>query len=117
MEEKTIMDTLTAQINDFLTAKLPADWNQWPLERRREFWKGDRSAGVLRRDRVCALEIWEELLGQDRDNYNQYYARKIDRIVKSIPFWRPAQIRSGPLYGRRRGFIYSVLDSIVEADI
>lgn len=111
MEEKITKDTLTAQINDFLATKLPGDWNCWPLEKRREFWKGDRSTGVFPRDRVCALEIWEELLGQDRIYFNQHYARKINAIIKAIPHWRSSsRIDAGPLYGPQRGFQYCIFD-------
>ena len=117
MEEKNTKETIVTQINDFLAAKLPADWDHWSLAQRREFWAGDRTAGVCRRKRVCSLEIWEELLGQDRIDFEISYARHINNIIKSIPYWRQfSRIECGPLYGSQRGFVYRPLDAILGLD-
>ncbi|RHW31523.1 virulence-associated protein E [Neobacillus notoginsengisoli] len=40
------------------------------------------------RDRVCALEIWCEMLGQPQDKFTTAKAREINSILKNTPGWR-----------------------------
>lgn len=97
-------------IADFLSAALPPDWKDWGLDRRREFWQSDRTVGTIRRNRVTALEIWQELFGYEKAFFNQHYARQINNLIRQVPYWLPSSsVDCGPLYGRQRGFVFDVL--------
>lgn len=95
-------------ILDFLERPVPSDWSRWDLNRRRMFWGGN-ATGELElapRDRVCALEVWCELLeGQKRDMKNSDTA-EINQIIAAAPGWkRTAQALKFGYCGAQRGFV------------
>ena len=73
------------------------------------FWSGGfgtEQKGTVRRTRVCALEIWQELFKGDPKNYTTQHAREITGLLKSLPEWSMTTATNcGALYGRQRGFI------------
>lgn len=73
------------------------------------FWSGgfgNEQKGTVRRKRVCALEIWQELFKGDPKNYTAQQSREINGLLKSLPEWRMSTtVDCGALYGRQRGFI------------
>ncbi len=48
---------------------------------------GEDGSGELK-NRVCAMEIWCELLGFPRDKFTTAKAREINNILKNLPGWR-----------------------------
>lgn len=57
-------------ILDFIDQPVPEDWPKWSLDKRRLYLNGtvEGSVNLVKRDRVCALEIWCEAFGgQPRD--------------------------------------------------
>ena len=64
----------------------------------------------MQRERVCALEIWCEVMEGDRKNLQNAKAREIIDILQSIKGWSPysksvGKMRFGKLYGVQRAFI------------
>ncbi len=111
MEALEKSDSCIARVQAFLDTFLPLDWDAWDLERRREFWRGNRKGGVVHRQRVCALEIWQELFGLERANFNKRSARRLNKWIGEIPYWTAcSSVDCGPLYKRQRGFIYDTLN-------
>jgi putative DNA primase/helicase len=105
-EGHTERDPLQGQIEEFLERPIPADWDRWNLERRRLFWAGGTPdiANLTQRDRVCALEIWRECLGDVR-NMSKADSNRINTVLSSIPGWsRVGTIRFGGGYGVQRGY-------------
>ena len=96
-------------IENFIETLLPAGWDTWDLDRRLMFWSGGfgpEQKGTMRRTRVCALEIWQELFKGDPKNYTTQHAREITGLLKSLPEWSMTTATNcGALYGRQRGFI------------
>lgn len=77
--------TWEGQILDFLDQPIPEDWSDWTLEQRRTFWAGGlqgEAPTLVPRTRVCALEIWCELLGGDRKNMKRYEAQEINEVIR-----------------------------------
>lgn len=99
-------DPLQGQIEDFLEKQIPKDWTKWSIERRRMFWGNPvpDTVELVPRDRVCALEIWNECLG----NYKhppKIEAHRINAVLEIIPGWeRAGNIRFGISYGTQKGF-------------
>lgn len=95
----------------FVKHPIPRRWYKWPIGRRQRWWKGidvPQSAitrGLIRRDRICAIEVWCEFYGQTRKSYRQTYARAINQKLAKIPGLERVNvnIRCGP-YGFQRGF-------------
>lgn len=99
-------DPLQGVIEEFLEKPIPGDWDKWSLERRRLFWAGGAPdiANLVQRDRVCALEIWRECLGDTR-NMSKADSNRINTVLSSIPGWvRLGTIRFGGGYGVQRGY-------------
>lgn len=94
-------------IREFLEREVPADWNNWSLNRRRVFWGGnvkdESSIALVPRDRVCALEIWCELLDGRQKDMKKTDSREINDILSTLPGWEPNRTRFG-IYGHQRGF-------------
>lgn len=91
---------------DFINKQVPVHWNRWPITSRQMFWKGDSSARLVDRDRVCAAEVWCEAFGYVLHHMSNKDAKRINDIIAAAPGWRkaPTTVRFGP-YGTRRGFV------------
>lgn len=98
-------DPLQGQIEDFLEKEVPEDWQKWPYDRRRLFWQqGMDGALMVQRDRICAVEIWKECLGEFK-NMPKHEAHRINGILESLVDWERADtMRFGAGYGRQKGF-------------
>ena len=95
-------------ILDFLEKPVPADWQTWSLDRRQQFWNGNiqnaESLCLVQRDRVCALEIWCELLHGFKKDMKQTDTREINSILEASPDWEPRRLKFG-YCGPQRGFV------------
>lgn len=101
-------DPLRGQIEEFLDRLVPEDWAAWDPMRRNIFWsEGLKSAtNLVPRDRVCAIEIWRECLGEHR-NLTRMDAHRINEILEGLPDWeRTSTMRFGANYGTQKGFKY-----------
>lgn len=107
-EEHTEMNSKQGVIEEFLDTLVPEDWDEWDLDRRLSFLGGsfgEESQGVKLRDKVCALEIWQELFKGDPKSFNQASAREINGILRRIPGWESKSSVLCGLYGRQRAFV------------
>lgn len=103
---------LVGLIEEYLATPLPDDWEKKDVFERREYLENydpDTSDGYLMRDKVCAVEIWCEVLGGERRNLTNAKAREIIGILQSLEGWAPYQhgsgrIRFGKLYGVQTAF-------------
>ena len=104
---------LMGLIEEYLSMRLPADWEDYELYDRREYireYDEIEASGFRLRERVCPLEIWCELLEGDRKNLLNAKAREITDVLQAIPGWVPytngtGKIRFGKLYGPQRAFV------------
>lgn len=104
---------LMGLIEEYLSMRLPADWENYELHERREYireYDETEASGFRLRERVCPLEIWCELLEGDRKNLLNAKAREIMDVLQAIPGWIPytngtGKVRFGKLYGPQRAFI------------
>lgn len=95
-------------ILDFLERPVPRDWSSWDLNRRRMFWGGN-VAGELElvpRERICALEIWCELLEGSKRDMRYSDTQEINSVLAAAPGWkRTAQALKFGYCGAQRGFV------------
>ena len=96
-------------IKDFLENKIPTNWDQMDLQKRRMFWNGQLRLAedevLIERDKVCAMEIWAECFNGDTRYLKRQDSNEINNIMAPLKGWRRNKSvrRYGP-YGTQRGF-------------
>lgn len=95
-------------IMDFLELPIPKEWPNWTLEQRQVFLSGNTKGDVelVPREKVCALEIWCELLGGKKGDMRRADTQEINGILDSLPGW--TRTRSNMRFGycgAQRGFV------------
>lgn len=92
-------------IADFLDQKIPDEWSRWDLPQR-QAWRGGgvKYDGVaVPRSRVCAAEIWCEVLGKQRGDMRQRDSREINSLLERVPGWENiGAAKAGKPYGTQR---------------
>lgn len=104
---------MTGLIEEYLQMLLPEDWASKNIYERREYienYDPDDPKAYVIRDRVCALEIWCELLGGDRKSLQPARTREVIDILQSLDGWGPYQVgrgrmKFGKLYGLQKAFV------------
>lgn len=102
-------------VQDYLEHLLPENWDSMDLYQRRGFlggseFGGGSSVGAIRREKVCAMEIWCECFGKERQNLKRADSYEIEAILTKIGGWhRFAGNATGktriPGYGVMRAFV------------
>ena len=100
-------------VREYLDKLLPEDWETMDLAERRGFLRGDaftggNREGTIRRNTVCALEIWCECLGRESGAIRRSDSNDIFSMLARIG-WKKAEtnslgMRRLPLYGPQRCF-------------
>ena len=100
-------------VREYLDKLLPEDWETMDLPERRGFLRGDaftggNRVGTVRRNTVCALEIWCECFGRDSSAIRRSDSNDIFSMLARIG-WKKSEINSKgtrrlPLYGPQRCF-------------
>lgn len=96
-------------IQDFLEKPILPNWGQMGLGQRRQFLNGnlqyDESVGLMPRDKVCAVEIWEECFGSEKRYMKRSDSTEINNILLSLKGWKRIKTprRFGD-YGNQKGF-------------
>ena len=96
-------------ILDFLEKKIPSNWDQLDLSKRRMFWNGQlhlgEGAGLVEREKVCAVEIFVECYNGNPGYLKKQDSIEINNILSSLKGWtrNKSARRYGP-YGAQKGF-------------
>lgn len=101
-------------IEEFLNKRVPRDWYKRSLTERRTWLDNtfeqsrEREENLMYRDRICALEIWNECYRQA--GYNRMKksdSREINAIMDLMPGWKREDkaLRFGGEYGVQRGYV------------
>lgn len=103
---------LTGDVERYLETPLPENWAELDLSDRRAYLHagedfGTKAHGQIRREKVCALEIWCEMLNGEKRDFTITRAKEIQDIIMKTGKWERAKaaLRFGYLYGTQRGFI------------
>ena len=96
-------------IAEFLENKVPENWNTRTLKQKTDYMRNPFEATgeekLIKRDRICALEIWCECLNGDPKNMKGSDSREINSILENLSGWKRLKntLRFG-CYGVQRGF-------------
>ena len=96
-------------MQDYLDRLLPADWDKYDLYQRRSYFGGSDfgtpAEGTVRRDRVCAMEIWCECFGKAREALKKADSYEIEGILYKLGGWKKYE---GSTSGKARFVGYGV---------
>ncbi|MBA4541961.1 hypothetical protein H1164_03465 [Thermoactinomyces daqus] len=108
-QEHTEENSLTGMIQEFLDRPLPDDWDDRDLFSRRAYLEGVEAApsSGQPRNKVCVMEVWAELLGNDPAKLDRRASREIGAIIESLGWKRNPALRFKN-YGRQRAFVRGV---------
>lgn len=102
---------LTGDVERYLETPLPENWAELDLSDRRAFFHGSEDFGTepqgkVRREKVCALEIWCEMLNGEKKEFTISRSKEIQDIIMKTGKWEKAKgnLKFGSLYGSQRGF-------------
>lgn len=99
---------LEGQIEVFLRKRIPSNWYELTLAQKRAFLVTGASGDMelIEREKICAIEIWTEMLRGDKKHYKRANAVEINNAIAGVEGWKRAKTR---MYfgenGRQRGFI------------
>lgn len=96
-------------VREFMERDIPDDWSKWTLDRRRMYWGGVAMGGdkirLVKRDQVCALEVWCEAFGGSIKDVKKSDTRELNSIIAATPGWTKfANAKYMGCYGTQRGF-------------
>lgn len=102
---------LEGMITEFLEKEIPEDWQRKTVKQRRDYFNSgmepvkDNTKKYIKRDRICALEIWNECFGRDPGSLKRFNTKEINDILANNPAWERGKkaIRFGE-YGVQKGF-------------
>ena len=96
-------------VREFMERDIPDDWSKWSLDKRRMYWggvtMGSDNIRLVKRDRICALEVWCEAFGGNIKEMKNADTRELNAIMAATPGWKKSACTRhfGP-YGTQRGF-------------
>jgi predicted P-loop ATPase len=105
---------LLGPVQEYLEKELPKNWYELDVGTRREFIQGDGfdidMTGAIKRERVCALEIWCELLGGDIKRFPAQDRREINEVMRQVKGWtkpksKTGRLRFGDFYGAQKCYV------------
>lgn len=70
----------------------------------------NKPSNLVKRDRICALEVWEVVFEGRRQNLTNAAAREINDILQNLKGWRPkgSKLRFGRYFGVQQAFVREV---------
>lgn len=109
-----ISDSKEGLILEFIEKPVPRSWCYMTIEERKRYIScidfADNSEDTMAREKVCALEIWVELLNGDIKMFNRNIAREINDILSRAEGWKSyskstGRLRFGSEYGVQKAFV------------
>ena len=101
-------DERVGMIEEYLSTKLPADWDELDLYARRNYLNGTEfgaveKKGVIVRTEVSNAEIWCECFGKNLQELKPSDSYGIAAMMAQVPGWeRTTAIKRQSIYGRQR---------------
>jgi predicted P-loop ATPase len=104
-EKHTASDSRTDMALEFLNKPVPEGWYSMPRSHRLQLVNADLTEGdTMLRDRVCAVEVWVEMLHGELKDFHRGKAAEVNTMLRKLPGFKPSIIDFGPGYGKQKGF-------------
>ncbi|WP_346935663.1 virulence-associated E family protein [Clostridium sp.] len=118
-EQHTERSFMEGLIHEYLEMPIPENWADLDVAARRSYIHGDTFKEEViptkKRDKVCAMEIWVELLQGEPKYMKPMNSREINDVLRILEDWEPynmgtGKLRFGKNYGIQRAFIRKATD-------
>ena len=109
-EEHREINPKEGLIAEFLSRRVPFDWQKRDLNARRTYWATEwqkaTEEDTMPRDRICALEVWCECFNNPPGQMRRSDAIELNAILDTLPelIRNKSPQRFGPAYGSQRGY-------------
>lgn len=97
-------DDRIGAVQKYLARKLPKDWEERDLYDRRE-WLQSETDGTEERTKVCRMEIWCEVFGNQMGKYSVYDGKAIHTMLEACGWKYTDSTRNFGEYGGQRAYI------------
>lgn len=109
-KKHTESDSRAGIIANYLDMPIPENWDEMTRQERIYYINKDKNdiapEGTKLRDKVCAAEIWIELLGGSIKDLTTWSTKGIHDNMATLAGWEvSANPLSFPIYGRQKAFI------------
>lgn len=113
-EYHTETSSMEGEILEFLDIPITEDWYDLSKQERRDYIQGRgteiQEDGSMQRDRVCILEIWNELYCGDSRNIHPAKAAEIRTILNNLDGWEKhkssrGRLKFGTAYGLQTAYV------------
>ena len=93
-------------IEEYLEKPIPENWYTMTPEEAEAYKLFGPGEGVemVRRDRVCSLEVWENALGGNRKDLRNDISHRINSVIMNLDGWEKTKARFGRYGQVARGF-------------
>lgn len=104
-------DDRVGLVEAYLDTLLPAGWPDLSIYARRGYLEGDEltEIGTVRRTKVCAAEIWCEVLKGDFKSMTTQNTKDLHNMMRKIPGWKESGRTDFKIYGTQK--YYQRLDA------
>lgn len=98
-EEHSVLDDREGLVVKYLDTLLPVSWEDMDVHQRRQWLHEDTSnedkdihvPGTVRRDSVCAAEIWCEVFNSQVKDMNEFATRPIHAMLHKVAGWEASR--------------------------
>lgn len=106
-EDHREIDAWEGILHDFIEKPIPDNWDDWPLDRRRDFLAGQAHTNrpLVRRERVSATEFLCEALGFASGKLSARDLMRVSKLLRGLPGWKPLKGRYRTTYAQPHGYI------------
>lgn len=104
-------DAREGMVAEFLDKPIPVDWEEWTLDRRRDFWaelvksSNDNELQLVTREKVCIAEILAELFLRNPFEGDRKASSEIARILRHLGWQQKGSSQKvNPTFGKQKCF-------------
>lgn len=105
-EKYSEVDDRIGMVRDYLDRLLPENWDSMDTYERREWLQSD-TEGARPRDKVCRMEIWCEVFGNQPGKIDRYESKAIHAMLEACG-WAQKGPRRFNQYGAQRAYVREV---------
>ncbi len=113
--EHSESDPREGVILNFLDTLISEDWNKKSEDARRIFYMNqetNKHLCTVKRDRICAVELWVECFKQEKGRMRNSDARELNSLLRKLEEWEEMRTpRKTICYGSQRVFIRKAYDN------
>lgn len=99
-------DPKIGMIIEFLEKPITEKWYNLTISERRDLIAFGSDESGIKRQKICAMEIWCECYGNRKETLNRFDTSEINTILDNLEEWErlKSDSRFGGEYGRQRGY-------------